>query len=100
MTQTVAAQDVRNKFSEILNTAIYGSTDIIVTRFNKPQAVIVSYKEYKRLMNPQSHFTKAEWKRGFEIFDTIRAKNKNIPASEIEKGVRKAIKAVRRGKHV
>ncbi|MBI4990532.1 type II toxin-antitoxin system Phd/YefM family antitoxin, partial [Candidatus Gottesmanbacteria bacterium] len=56
MTQTVSAQDVRNKFAEVLNTAVYGSTNVIITRFNKPQAVIMNYKEYERLMNPRLRF--------------------------------------------
>jgi len=100
MTQTIAAQDARNKFAEVLNTAIYGSTNVIVTRFNKPQAVIISYREYERLMNPRSRFTPDEWDKGFKVFDRIRAKNKSIASSQIEKGIRQAVKAVRRDKRV
>lgn len=100
MTQTVSAQDVRNKFAEVLNTAVYGSTNIVITRFNKPQAVIMSYKEYERLMNPRLRFTAKEWEKGFKVFDRIRAKNKNVPLKEIEKGVEEAIAEVRRRKRV
>jgi len=95
MTQTISAQNVRNKFAEVLNTAIYGSTSVIITRFNKPQAVIISFKEYERLMNPYSRFAPEEWEKGFEVFDQVRAKNKKVSLSEIEKGVKQAIRAVR-----
>ena len=100
MTQSVTAQDARNKFADILNTAVYGLTNVIITRFNKPQAVIMSYKEYERLANPSSRFTPKEWNKGFKVFDRIRAKNKSIPPYKIEKGVNQAVKAVRRGKRV
>lgn len=100
MIRTVSAQDVRNKFAEILNTAVYGKKNVVITRFNKPQAVLMDYKEYERLMNPRSRFTDEEWKKGFEVFDQIRAKNKGISPKEIEKGVAKAVKAVRRERRV
>lgn len=100
MTQIVSAQDMRNKFAEVLNTAIYGSTNVIITRFNKPQAVIVSYKEYERLMNPRSRLTSDEWEKGFVVFDQVRAKNKGISPGRIEKGVKQAIEAVRSKKGV
>ena len=96
MTQTVTAQDARNNFADILNTAIYSFTNVIITRFDKPQAVMMSYKEYERLINPRSRFTLKEWNKGFRVFDRIRAKNKRIPFQKIEKGVEKATVIARR----
>ena len=95
MTQTVSAQDARNKFSEILNTAVYGKKDIIITRFDKPQAVIMDYESYERLMNPAKRFTKEEWGKGFKVFDEIRTRNKNKSPEEINKVVDKAVAEVR-----
>ncbi len=100
MTQTVSAQDVRNKFAEVLNTAVYGSTNIVITRFNKPQAVIINYKEYERLMNPRLRFTEKEWEEGFKIFDRLRAKTRNIPPRQVEKAVNEAVEEVRKEKRV
>ena len=100
MTQTVSAQDVRNKFAEVLNTAVYGNTNIVITRFNKPQAVIMNYKEYERLMNPRLRFTAKEWEDGFKIFDRLRAKTGNIPPKQVEKPVNEAVEEVRKEKRV
>ncbi|MBI4999800.1 type II toxin-antitoxin system Phd/YefM family antitoxin [Candidatus Gottesmanbacteria bacterium] len=96
MRQIVTAQVARNKFAEVLNTAIYGLTSVVITRFNKPQAVIINYKEYERLMNPQLRFGKEEWKKGFKVLDKVRARNKKIPPQKIEKGVARAVAEVRR----
>ena len=100
MTQTVSAQDVRNKFAEVLNTAVYGSTNVVITRFNKPQAVIMNYKEYERLMNPRLRFTAKEWEDGFKIFDRLRTKTRNIPPEQVEKAVNEAVEEVRKEKRV
>lgn len=100
MTQTVTAQDARNNFAEVLNTAIYGMKSVVITRFNKPQAVLMNFKEYERLVNPRARFTPEEWEKGFTVFDRIRVKNKNIPSQDIEKGVKQAIAAVRRKERV
>lgn len=100
MTQTVSAQDARNKFSEILNIAVYGKTKVVITRFNKPQAVLIDYKEYEQLMNPKSRFSDEEWENGFKVFDQIRAKTINIPFQKIKKGVDKAVKEIRSKKRV
>lgn len=99
MTQTVSAQDARNKFSEILNIAVYGKTKVIITRFNKPQAVLIDYKEYEFLTDPTKRFTNEEWKKGFNVFDRIRARTKDIPKEEVERIIDEAVKAVRREKH-
>jgi len=100
MTQTVSAQDARNKFSEILNIAVYGKTKVVITRFNKPQAVLIDYKEYEQLMNPKSRFSDEEWEKGFKVFDQIRAKTKNIPIQKIQNGVDNAVKEIRSKKRV
>lgn len=98
MTQTVTAQDARNKFSEILNTAVYGKTNVVITRFSKPQAVLIDYKEYEQLMDPRSRFSDEEWEKGFNVFDKIRAKTKDLPPRDVEKEVNKAVKKIRREK--
>lgn len=100
MTQTVTAQDARNKFSEMLNTAVYGKTKIVITRFNKPQAVLIDYKEYEQLMNPKSRFSDKEWEEGFKVFDQIRTKTKDIPFKRIQTVVDKAVEDVRSKKRV
>ena len=100
MTQTVSAQDARNKFSEILNIAVYGKTSVVITRFNKPQAVLIDYKKYKQLMNPKSRFSDDEWEKGFKVFDQIRARTKDVPAQKIQNAVDKAVKDIRSKKRV
>jgi len=100
MTQTISAQNARNNFAEMLNTAIYGKTNVVITRFNKPKAVLIDFAEYERLMNPRLKYTKEEWDKGFMVFDKIRANSKTLPQDEIMQTVDKIVTATRKEKRV
>lgn len=100
MTLKITAQDARNKFAEILNTAVFGKKDVIITRFDKPQAVLIDYEEYQRLVNPRTRFSDEEWKNGFKIFDKIRAKAKKVSPQKIEETVDEAVEEIRKEKRV
>lgn len=95
MTLLISAQDARNKFSEMLNTAVYGKKSVVITRFDKPQAVLMDYQEFERLMNPRLRYSDAAWEQGFSVFDRIRAKNKTTSSQHIEQVVNDAVKKAR-----
>lgn len=98
MTIQVSAQDARNKFAEILNTTVYGKTNVVITRFNKPQAVLIDYKEYERLTNPHLRMTHKKWAKGFKVLDKIRKRIPKIDPAIIEKQVDIAVQQVREAK--
>lgn len=98
MTIQITAQDARNKFSEMINTAVYGKKNVIITRFDKPQAVLLGYQEYERLMNPKMRFSQSEWQKGFAAIEAIRAKAKNVSTQHITKIVDDVVKESREEK--
>jgi prevent-host-death family protein len=98
MTIQITAQDARNKFSEMINTAVYGKKNVIITRFDKPQAVLIDYQEYERLINPKTRFSQGEWQEGFAVIDAIRAKAKNKSTKQISQTVDIAVKKSREEK--
>ncbi len=100
MTTSVTAQNARNNFAEMLNTAVYGRTNIVITRFNKPQAVLLDYQEYERLINPRLRFSDEEWEKGFKVIDRIRAKTKRITSQKAESLIDKTVEEVRSIKRV
>lgn len=96
MTQLISAKDLRNNFAEILNMVVYGNTNVVITRFSKPQAVLVDYKEYQRLLNPKSKFAEKEWRDLFKPIDEIRKNLPKFSAKKVEKDVSEAIKYARK----
>jgi prevent-host-death family protein len=98
MTIQITAQDARNKFSEMINTAVYGKKNVIITRFDKPQAVLLDYQEYERLMNPKARLSQSEWQEGFAAIDTIRAKAKKVSTQQITRTVDETVLESRKEK--
>lgn len=96
MTQLVSVRDLRNRFAEILNTVVYGNTSVVITRFGKPQAVLVDYKEYQRLLNPKNKFSEKEWQALFTPLDKIRKNLPKVSAKKVKKDINEAIKYARR----
>ncbi len=95
MTIKVTANEVKNKFSEMINTVNLDNNALIITRFGKPHAVLLGYQEYERLMNPMTRFSQNEWDNGFSTIDTIRAKAKNVQTQQIAQNVATAVREVR-----
>lgn len=72
---------------------------MVITRFGKPVAALISYEEYERLMNPRKRFTENEWEKGFKLIDKARANTKKYPQKKVEKAVKEALIEVRAKKH-
>jgi len=98
MLQVVPLKDIRGQLSEYFNQVIYGRSQVVVTRFGKPKAAIISYDDYEKVMNPQARFSQEEWGEGFAVFDKILKRTKVINSNKIEKAVFKAIAEVRKSK--
>ncbi len=47
--EEISAEDIRNRFGDLLVRAGFGGERFIVTRHGKPTAAIVSMKDYERL---------------------------------------------------
>lgn len=75
--QTVSLKEIRSQLSELIAKVAYGQQNMVITRFGKPIATLISYEEYERIMNPQKRFSKKEWEEGFGLIDKIRKGTKN-----------------------
>lgn len=98
MLQVISLKDIRDQLSEYINQVAYGRSQVVVTRFGKPKAAIISYDDYERVMNPRARFSQKEWGEGFAVFDKIQKRVKRIDSKEIEKAVSKATSEVRKTK--
>jgi prevent-host-death family protein len=57
----VTAQEARTQLSDLINRAVYAHQSSLITRQGKPVAVLVSYDEWRQLMEsnqPTTDFTK------------------------------------------
>ena len=100
MSQTLTLKNVREQLSDLVSKVAYGDQKIVITKFGKPVAALVTFEDYKKIMNPEKLHTKQEWDQGFALMDKARSNTKKYPQKEIEKAIGQAIKEVRESKRV
>ena len=100
MTQTIPLKNVREQLSDLVSRVTYGDQKVVITKFGKPVAALVTFDDYEKLMNPAKRFTKDEWEKGFEFIDKARANSKKYPKVEVEQAIDRAVSEVRKSKRV
>src|SRR5258706_12321958 len=95
MSQTLPLKDVREQLSDLVSRVAYGDQKVVITKFGKPVAALVTFEDYEKIMNPAKRYTKEEWKKGFSLVDKARTNTKNYPQEKVEKAIDQAISEVR-----
>lgn len=100
MSQTLPLKDVRDQLSDLVSRVAYGDQKVVITKFGKPVAALVTFADYEKIMNPAKRFTKEEWDKGFSLMDKARANTKKYPQKEVEQAIKNAVSEVRKSKRV
>lgn len=100
MSQTLPLKDVRDQLSDLVSRVAYGDQKVVITKFGKPVAALVTFEDYEKIMNPMKRYTKEEWKNGFSLMDKARVNTKKYPQEEVEQVINQAINEVRKSKRV
>lgn len=98
MSQTLTLKNVREQLSDLVSKVAYGDQKVVITKFGKPVAALVTFEDYKKIMNPAERYTKEEWDKGFALIDKSRANTKKYAPNEIEQAISEAVKDVRQSK--
>ncbi len=100
MTQTLPLKNVREQLSDIVSRVAYGDQKVVITKFGKPVAALVTFDDYEKIMNPTKRFTKEEWEKGFEFIDKARTNTNKYPQKKVEQAIDQAVSEVRQSKRV
>lgn len=100
MTQTLTLKNVRDQLSDLISKVAYGDQKVVITKFGKPVAALVTYDDYEKIINPAKRFTKEEWEKGFEFIDKARKASKNVSSKKAQRIIAEAIREVRKNKNV
>ena len=95
MTQQVSIDELRSNLADIIGRVMYGNDKVVVKKYNRDAAIILSFDEYKKLVDPTNRFTKKQWDAKFKVFEGIQKKIPDLEQIELEKDITKAIKGVR-----
>lgn len=86
---TINARKARNNFSDLLDMAQKKSR-IVLTRFNKPIAVLTDFNEF----NPKDYMSAEKWSQGFRVMDKLRKKSKKTSEQEAIELVEEVLKEI------
>ncbi len=100
MSQTLPLKAVREELSDLVSTVAYGGNKVVITKFGKPVAALVTFADYEFLTNPAKRFTRAKWDTGFALMDKARKNTKKHPQKEVQKAIEQAVAEVRQAKRV
>lgn len=95
LNNSVSIDEFRSNLAELIGRVMYGKDRVIIKKYNREAAVILSVEEYERLVDPTKRLSEARWKNKFKTIDKIRVSMPEIDPEVIEKEVTEAVKAVR-----
>lgn len=96
----VSVDELRTNLAELIGRVMYAKDKVVIKKYNRDAAVLMSVEEYERLLDPTKRLSQARWRDKFRTIDKIRASMPEIDSGVIEKEVAKAVKAVRAEKRV
>lgn len=95
---SVSVDEFRSNLAEFLGRVMYGKDKIIIKKYNRDAAVLLSVKDYEEIIDPTKRLSKSQWKKAVQNLDAIREKIPDIDPKILEKAINQAIKEVRKQK--
>ena len=100
MNQTLPLKSVREQLSDLISRVAYGNQKVIITKFGKPVAALVTFKDYEKIMNPAKRFTQEDWNKGFTLMDKARKNTQKYSTKEVTQVIDKTVREVKKSKRV
>lgn len=94
-TNTVSIDELRSNLADIVNRVTYAKDRIVVKKYNRDAAIIISLDEYEKLMDPTKRLSDVEWKERVKKLDKIRAEIPKFDPQEMEKAIDEVVREVR-----
>ncbi len=99
MKSVVSIDEFRTNLAELIGRVMYGRDRVVIKKYNRDAAILMSVQEYEELVDPSKRFSKKQWENKFALIDKIKKrisdKDQDILESEIANAVRE-LRTVRR----
>lgn len=94
-TNLVSIDELRSNLADIVNRVTYANDRIVVKKYNRDAAIIISLDEYEKLMDPTKRLSESQWQESFKRLDEIQAKMPKVDPDELDREIDKAVEEVR-----
>jgi len=95
MQNVVSIDELRTNLAELIGKVMYGKDRIVIKKYNRDAAILLSLDEYEKLMDPTKRLSKSQWDKSVQKLDRIRAKIPKVDQKILEKEINQAIQEVR-----
>lgn len=95
MKSIVSIDELRTNLSELIGRVMYGRDRVVIKKYNRNAAVLLSVEEYEKLVDPAKRFSKKDWDNKFDFIDKIRKNATKVDQEVLEETITSAIKRVR-----
>lgn len=92
---SVSIDELRSNLADIVNRVTYAKDRIVVKKYNRAAAIIISLDEYEKLMDPTKRLSESQWQEKFKKLDKIRAKIPKVNPQKLDKAIDEAVAEVR-----
>ncbi len=92
---SVSIEEFRVNLADLVGRVMYGKDRVVIKKYNRDAAVLISVEDYKKLLDPTKRLSKSKWNKAVQELESIR---KNIPEADpklIEKEVNQAVREAR-----
>ncbi len=95
-TNTVSIDELRSNLADIISRVTYGQDRIVVKKYNRKAAILISVDEYEKLLDPRKRFSsKEDWDKLFKLTDSVRNRMPIKDQKKLEKIINEEVVAVR-----
>ena len=98
MKNNVSVDEFRTNLANFLGRVMYGRDRIVIKKYNRDAAILMSVEEYEKLVDPTKRFSKKQWEGKFAVIDKIKLRTRDVDQDVLEAEITKAVGEVRAAK--
>ncbi|KKR91787.1 MAG: hypothetical protein A3C27_01550 [Candidatus Levybacteria bacterium RIFCSPHIGHO2_02_FULL_39_36] len=95
---SASIDELRTNLAEFIGRVMYGKDRVIIKKYNRDAAVLLSIEDYEKLLDPTKRLKKAQWDQTVRKLDEIRNIIPRGNQAELSQNIEKAVREVRAGK--
>lgn len=92
---SVSVDEFRSNLAELIGKVMYGQGRVMIKKYNREAAILLSVDEYEKLIDPTKRFTKKEWVKKFAVIDEIRDRIPTQDQKRLKEDIARAVREVR-----
>lgn len=92
---SVSIDEFRANLASFIGRVMYGNDKIVIKKYNKEAAVLLSADEYEKLLDPTKRLSKDEWDKTVLELEDLTKDVPPVKPAVLEREIAKAIREVR-----